>query len=98
VSGSGSAQPVREIDSGRELAWADGRLIFENESVSDAVKQFNRYNRVQLYVKDSALAQRPISGVFSAADPESFVAFIQSVAAVRVTRSDAIEITIEPLK
>jgi hypothetical protein len=36
--------------------------------------------------------------VFSASDPESFVAFIQSVAAVRVTRNATDDIRIEAAK
>ena len=95
VSESGSAEPVRAVDSHRALAWAEGRLIFESESVEHAVQQFNRYNRIQLAIRDDALAHRAISGVFSAEDPESFVAFIQSVAPVRVTRDDRANITID---
>lgn len=95
VSESGSAEPVREVDSHRALAWAEGRLIFESESVEHAVQQFNRYNRIQLNIRDDVLAHRAISGVFSAEDPESFVAFIQSVAVVRVTRDDEANITID---
>ena len=98
VAGVGTAEPVREVDSARVLSWAEGRLIFENESVERAVSEFNRYNRIQLNVNDAALAQRPISGVFSASDPESFVAFIQSVAAVRVTRNATDDIRIEAAK
>jgi transmembrane sensor len=98
VAGSGTAAPVREVDSSRALAWAEGRLVFENESVARAVEQFNRYNRIQLTVNDADLAHRSISGVFNAADPESFVAFIQSVAAVRVTRDNAADVRIEAAK
>ena len=92
---SGSAESVRAVDSGRALAWAEGRLIFENSSVAEAVRQFNRYNRIQILVNDDDLAHRSISGVFSAADPESFAAFLQSVAHVRVAHGDNADITIE---
>jgi transmembrane sensor len=95
VAGSGAAEPVREVDSHRALAWAEGRLVFEDDTVEYAVRQFNRYNRIQLSVNDAVLAHRTISGVFSAADPGSFVAFIHSVAAVRVTTDDASDITID---
>jgi ferric-dicitrate binding protein FerR (iron transport regulator) len=98
VAGSGSAAPIREVDSTRALAWADGRLIFEDESVERAVAQFNRYNRIQISINDTALARRPISGVFSASDPESFVAFIQTVTPVRIIRDDAAGITIQPAR
>lgn len=94
VQEAGNTEAVRQVDSARALAWAQGRLIFENDSVERAVAQFNRYNRIQITVTDPALAQRPISGVFSAADPESFVAFIQTVATVLVTRDDAQNISI----
>jgi transmembrane sensor len=95
VEDSGTAEPVREVDSQRALAWAEGRLVFDNDSVEYAVREFNRYNRIQLTVHDAALARRTISGVFSAADPESFVAFIQSVAPVHITRDDAADIAID---
>jgi transmembrane sensor len=98
VGGSGTTEAVREVDSRRELAWADGRLIFENDSVEHAVREFNRYNRIQLTVTDTALARRLISGVFSASDPDSFVAFLQTVAAVHVTRDAAAGITIHALE
>ena len=94
VEGSGAAEAVRAVDTHRELAWADGRLIFENDSVERAIREFNRYNRIQLTVTDAALARRTISGVFSASDPESFAAFLQTVAAVRVTHDPAANITI----
>jgi transmembrane sensor len=82
----GSAQPVRAVDSDRELAWAKGRLIFDNETVAEAVEAFNRYNRVQLKVADEALGSRPVSGVFDASDPQSFIAFLQTVTSVHVTQ------------
>lgn len=86
VAASGSAEPVQEVDSQRALAWAEGRLIFQNEELGRAVAEFNRYNRVQISVTDPALAARPVSGVFNATDPEAFIAFLQSVTAVQVAR------------
>jgi transmembrane sensor len=96
VPKSGPTQSVKKVDSGRELAWAEGRLVFDNDTVAGVIDQFNRYNRVQLHVTDLALASRPVSGVFDAADPESFIAFIQTVAAVRIERASSMDITIAP--
>src|SRR5262249_1977536 len=61
---------VKKVDSQRELAWAEGRLVFENEPIGHVVERFNQYNRVRLVVTDDALARRTISGVFDASDPE----------------------------
>src|SRR4029077_13656585 len=98
VERSGAAEPVREIDSNRALAWADGRLVFENASVQHVIEEFNRYNRIQLQVRDAELAKRPISGTFSASDPESFVAFLQTVVPVNVRQDNAGNTIIDPVK
>ncbi len=83
----GPAKAVRAVDTNRELAWVAGRLVFDNESVADVVEEFNRYNVVQLHVASPQLAQRSVSGVFDAAEPESFIGFMQSVAPVNVRRA-----------
>ena len=85
---------MRKVDSHRALAWAEGRLIFQNDELGTVIAQFNRYNHVQLSVADPALAAKPVSGVFNAADPEAFIAFLQSVTAVEIVRDGDRSITI----
>lgn len=96
VAGMGTIRAVRSVQSERELAWAEGRLVFRNDPIARVVAEFNRYNRVQLTVSDQTLAARPVTGVFDAANPEAFIAFLQNAAAVRVTRDDGRAIAIEP--
>jgi transmembrane sensor len=83
----GPAEAVRAVDTDRELAWVAGRLVFDNESVADVIEEFNRYNVVQLHVASPQLAQRSVSGVFDASEPESFIGFMKSVAPVNVHRA-----------
>lgn len=97
VPRTGRIGAVRKVDSERELAWAVGRLAFTDEEVGAVVEQFNRYNRLQLVVSDEQLAHRTVSGVFDASDPESFIAFVTSVAPVRVVRRDDKTITLLPV-
>lgn len=96
VDRGGATEPVREVDSRRELAWATGRLIFRNDPISAVVAEFNRYNAVQLAVADEKLASRPMTGVFNAMEPEAFLAFLKSVAPVQVVRTSETRITISP--
>ena len=96
VPRTGRIGAVRRVDSERELAWAAGRLAFTDEEVGAVVEQFNRYNRLQLVVADEQLAHRTVSGVFDASDPESFIAFVTSVAPVRIVRRDDQTITLLP--
>jgi transmembrane sensor len=94
VASSGAVEPVRKVDSHQALAWAEGRLIFQNDELGKVIAEFNRYNRVQLTVQDDALAAKTVSGVFNASDPEAFIAFLQSVTMVEVVRDADRSITI----
>jgi transmembrane sensor len=98
VHGPGNADPPRSVDGAKELAWAQGRLVFQNSLVSDVVSQFNRYNRVQLRVSGASLADEAVTGVFNASDPEAFIAFLNSVASVKVTRVKDNEIILSRIK
>jgi len=92
VSRTGRAAPPRRVNGTRETAWLQGQLVFENDPVAEVVRRFNSYNHLQVHIADDSLAARPVNGVFRATDPESFIAFLQSVAGVRVRRTDANEI------
>lgn len=96
VSKIGAVEPVHKVDSTRELAWADGRLIFDATPLSEVVKTFNRYNHQQLRVEDPQLARRPVSGVFQATDPETLLAFIRAGANADIVRQDARQMLITP--
>lgn len=90
VQDSGAVAPVRVVDTTRALAWAQGQLVFENDTLADVVREFNRYNRVQLSIDDAQLAARKVSGVFEATDSETLLAFIrESGNEVSITRTDA---------
>jgi transmembrane sensor len=89
------AAPVRQIDGRVELAWSQGQLVFDNETVAAVVLRFNNYNQMKIRVTDAALAARPVSGVFRATDPESFVAFLESVAGAKARKNGTDEMLIE---
>ncbi len=56
----------------RTLAWRDGQLAFEGESLAEAAAEFARYSSRRLVVADRDLAGRHISGLFAATDPDGF--------------------------
>jgi transmembrane sensor len=75
---AGHLSAVHHVDVGRELAWADNRLVLQDDTVAEAAQLFNNANRLQLRIADPTLAARRISGVFDASDPLSFVALLES--------------------
>jgi ferric-dicitrate binding protein FerR (iron transport regulator) len=83
---AGGPLTVQRVDVASALAWAQGRLIFEDQNVAAAVLEFNRRNRVQIVIDDPAIAARPVRGVFDAADPESFAQFVAHAAHATIER------------
>jgi len=72
-------------------AWTTGRLQFRGDSLAAAIEEFNRYNRRQLRLADTGLAQLRVGGTFNATDPESFAAALASTFSLRVAHdTDAI--------
>lgn len=70
-----AAVPASEI--GRELAWRDGRIAFEGQSLAAASREFERYSDTQIVIDDPVVARETITGLFQANDP---VGFAQAVA------------------
>jgi transmembrane sensor len=56
----------------RELAWRDGKLAFEGETLSQAAEAFARYSDTRIQIRDPALAREPVTGLFAANDPAGF--------------------------
>ncbi len=56
----------------RELAWRDGRIAFEAESLAAAAVSFARYSSTRIVIDDPEIARREITGLFTANDPVSF--------------------------
>jgi len=59
-------------DVGRELAWREGRIVIERETLSAAAAKFERYSATRIVIEDPVLAEQEVSGVFEASDPVTF--------------------------
>lgn len=69
------------------VAWQNGRLVFENETVGSAIAQMNRYSSVQLEVDDPDIAQDRISGSYSIGNSYSFAASLSRILPIQVEQS-----------
>lgn len=66
--------PIALAEANRRLAWREGMVDFDGESLATAVNEINRHNHRQIVIDDPLLAQRPIVGTFRATDLDSFAA------------------------
>jgi transmembrane sensor len=85
------AVPAAQVE--RHLAWRNGMLSFDGESLAEAVKELNRHNSRHIEIDDPALAIRPIVGIFRAADTDGFArAVAAALGAERADENDAIHL------
>ena len=53
-------------------AWQRGQLIFDDVSLGEAVREFNRYGTLRIKLTGAATAQLRVGGVFRIGDPATF--------------------------
>lgn len=77
----------------RRLAWQDGLLAFNGETLSRAAAEFSRYSSTRIVVDDPALAAEPLTGLYASSDPEGFArAVAVSFGARTVSEGDVVRI------
>ena len=83
--------PVRltKDDIGRDLAWREGKIAFEGESLAQAAANFARYGDPRIEIRDAALGREPVTGLFAANDPAGFSQAVASIFGARLTREGA---------
>jgi transmembrane sensor len=86
---------VRAADVKREVSWRHGQVVFENESLADAVAEINRYSRNRIVLGDSHLASLKISGAFNTGDTDTFVDAVTAYFPIEraASQGDAIVLT-----
>jgi transmembrane sensor len=88
----GSRVQTWQVEGGeieRKLQWLDGQIAFTGESLSEAITEFNRYNRTRIVIENPEVGAKRISGVFEALAPDEFAKALDSHG-VRVRISDTV--------
>lgn len=79
-------QPIAPEVIARELAWREGKLAFEGESLKQAADTFARYSDTRILIRDPELAREPVTGLFAANDPVGFGRAISRVFDAKLQR------------
>jgi transmembrane sensor len=88
TEGEGPAVP-RAVDARSTTAWLRREIVFDNEPLERVAAEYNRYASKPIEIATPALRSLQITGVFTADDTESFIAFLRSLKGVRVEVSAA---------
>jgi transmembrane sensor len=80
----------------RTLAWRNGEVVLDGETLADAAAEFNRYNDRKLTV-DPALSNERLVGWFHTNEPETFAqAVVAALGATVVARDNEIHLAPKP--
>lgn len=91
VVASGQPPELQSIDAEearRQLAWIEGMVAFDGESLQEAVNEINRHNRRKIVIDDATLAGKPVVGVFRTNDLEGFAVAAATALKARVVLDD----------
>jgi transmembrane sensor len=67
-------------------AWRTGRAIFENDRLSQAIFEMNRYSTDKLEIENPAIADMRVSGVYYVGDNVAFASSISKLLPVKMRR------------
>jgi transmembrane sensor len=57
---------------GRELAWREGKIALQGETLAEAVAMYARYSDTRIVIADPDLAHVPVTGLFAVNNPLGF--------------------------
>jgi transmembrane sensor len=70
----------------RELAWLEGKIAFEGDTLQAAADSFARYSNTRIVIRGADLAREPVAGLFAANDPVGFSRAIATVFDAKMVR------------
>ncbi len=79
------------------LAWQMGQAVFENDRLSDAIAEMNRYSATKLVILDPPVAGLRLSGVYRVGDNRAFARSVTVVLPVELrSYDDRLELERDP--
>jgi len=73
--------------TGQRLAWREGRIVFDQTTLGEAIAEFNRYNERQLVLADPTVAALRIGGSFAPSNIDGFVRLLEQGFGLHAQRS-----------
>jgi transmembrane sensor len=73
---------------GRELAWREGKIALQGETLAEAAAVYARYSDTPIVIADQDLAQMQVTGLFAANNPLGFSRAVAEVFDAEVRQED----------
>ncbi|OAI05268.1 hypothetical protein A1353_11775 [Methylomonas methanica] len=82
-----NTQSVAEIsnsDTGKTFAWLKGRLIFQDQTLSDVITELDRYHPGAIVIADTKLAQTRVTGNYKLDDTAALIQTLATIVGAKV--------------
>jgi len=97
VGRTGLVEQRQDANVNAAMRWLQQELVFDGQTLSAVVEEFNRYQRIPIVLDDQALGEMRVNAVFNTTGPEPLLRFVDRMEEVRVERTpQAIRITRKP--
>lgn len=73
---------------GRELAWREGKIALQGETLAEAVALYARYSDTPIVISDADLARTQVTGLFAVNNPLGFSQAVAHVFDAEVRQED----------
>lgn len=83
---SNALGPLLAVDADAALAWREGRLVFDQMPLGQALFRLNRYHRNVLAIGDPSLEKLRVSGVFRVDDLDGFLWALEQTQPIKAVR------------
>lgn len=88
VTSDGSRETVNPTNLQKTVSWRQGKLMFDDEPLDEAVERVNRHSHIRVELADDRVGNIKVSGVFNAGDTEAFVEAVESLFGVEAMRGN----------
>ena len=79
-------EDIKPLDESRISGWRAGQIIFRDVFLTEAIKDHNRYSKVQIVLDSSLLESQKISGTFKIGDTKAIMFALQNLLDIDVKR------------
>ena len=91
-----AVQRVSPAQLSSEMAWREGAIIFDGESLAQAIAEIERYTEARIVVTDPGVAALRVGGRFRTDDVQGFFQGLEAALPVSVRRTPDGVVYVEP--
>jgi transmembrane sensor len=84
VDAAGQVQEAKPVDPAAVAAWRDGKLVFDDATLAEVVREVMRYRERPILIPDTRIAQLRLSSIFNINDTDALLSALPKILPVRV--------------